>query len=90
MSGMRNLHRLAGALERLRHEAATGTCHLHPDRPRPAVGYIEGWDLHPKGVCAACKAQGERLGYEVHPDPLAQTAPATDEDAATAAKGGDR
>ncbi len=66
---MRNLHRIAGALERLRHEAATGPCTFHPGRQ--SVGYIEGWDNHPKGVCEACKAQGERLGYTVHPDPMA-------------------
>ena len=68
MSGARNLHHLAGALERMRHEAATGPCMLHPDRP--ALGFIESWDLQPKGVCTACKRQGERLGYTVHPDPL--------------------
>ena len=63
MSGARNLHRLAGALDRLRREAATGPCALHPGRP--SVGYIEGADLRPRGTCEACKAQGERLGYTV-------------------------
>ena len=73
MSGARNLHRLAGALQRMRHEAATGPCHFHPGRP--AVGFIETWDLQQLGVCAACKTQGERLGYTIWLDPLAGEAP---------------
>jgi hypothetical protein len=73
MSGARNLHRIAGALERLRHEAAAGACTFHPDIP--AVGFIESWDLYPKGVCTPCKTQGERLGYTVHPDPLREDDP---------------
>jgi hypothetical protein len=66
----RNLHRIAGALERLRHEAATGMCGL-PRCTDPAVGYIESWDLHQTGVCEGHRAQGERLGHTVHPDPKA-------------------
>jgi hypothetical protein len=58
-----NLHRIAGALDRLRKEAAEGACSLCPDQ---AIGYIESWDLKPKGVCEAHAAQGERLGYGVH------------------------
>ena len=52
-----------GALETMRQEAATGDCFLCA---RPAVGYVEPWDLHPKGVCEQHAAQGERLGYPVH------------------------
>ena len=67
MSATQNLHRLAGALDRLRREAATGPCALHPGRP--SVGYIEGADLRPRGTCEACEAQGERLGYTVNTAP---------------------
>lgn len=78
MTGARNLHRIAGTLELLRHEAATGPRIFHP--AAPAVGFTEGWDLHPKGVCAACKAQGERLGYTVHPDPMTAVEAAREKD----------
>ena len=64
MSGARNLHRLAGARERLYREAATGPCAMHPDRP--SVGYIDTVLSGPRGTCEACRAQGERLGYIVH------------------------
>jgi len=57
------LHRLAGALDRMRREAATGTCALCP---RPSIGFVESWDLHPKGVCEQHAEQGRRLGYTVH------------------------
>ncbi len=72
MSGARNLHRIMGALDRMRRDAASGQCNLHP--ALPAAGYVESWDLHPKGACVACLDQGERLGYTVHrekhdPDP---------------------
>jgi hypothetical protein len=72
MSGPRNLHRLAGALDQLRREAATGECHLkdHPTLGKrctvQAVGWIEGWDLHPKGVCQVHAEQGRALHYTIH------------------------
>jgi hypothetical protein len=66
-AGARNIHALAGALDRLRHEAAAGPCRFHPKQS--AVGFIESWDLRQTGVCEACKKQGEGLGYTVHPDP---------------------
>lgn len=69
MSGVRNLHRITGALTGMRREAASGPCNLHPSLP--AVGYVESWDLHPKGACAACLDQGERLGYTIHRTPPA-------------------
>jgi len=59
----RNLHRLTGALDRMRRGAATGTCSLCP---RPSVGFVESWDLHPKGVCEQHAEHGRRLGYTVH------------------------
>lgn len=63
-----NLHRLAGALETLRHEAAEGTCALG-SCGRPAIGYIEGWDLHPRGICAVHEREARNLGYVVHAEP---------------------
>jgi hypothetical protein len=64
MSGPPNLHRLAGALDKRRREAATGKCLLHPDRD--AVGWIESWDLKCSGTCPDCVEQGKRLGYTIH------------------------
>lgn len=58
-----NLHRLAGALDKLRRETATGNCWACP---RPSIGWIESWDNHPKGVCAPHAEQGKRLGYTIH------------------------
>lgn len=76
MSGARNLHRLAGTLDRLRRAAAVGPCYLceHSVRaeagwhgPWPvSVGWIEGWNLHPKGVCARHAAAGPANGFTVH------------------------
>jgi hypothetical protein len=57
-----NLHRLAGALMRLRRDALAGTCTLCAEQ---STGYIESWDLNPKGVCETHAEQGERLGYTV-------------------------
>lgn len=71
MTGVSNLHRLAVAHDRLCREALAGPCRLHPDRP--AVAYVEGWDLHPKGACEACAAYGEAHGYAVHRAPPAPT-----------------
>ncbi len=62
MSGVRNLHRLAGTLDRLRREAAAGPCTFCS---RSSVGFIESWDVHPKGVCETHAEQGTRLGYTV-------------------------
>ena len=63
----RNLHRIVGALDKARRDAASGQCVLHPDRD--AVGYIESWDLHPRGICELCATKGAALGYTVHPVP---------------------
>jgi hypothetical protein len=71
---MRNLHRITGALERNRHEAATGPCGL-PGCSDRAVGYVESWDIRQTGVCAGHRAQGERLGYTVHLDPWLHARP---------------
>lgn len=50
--------------DRLCREALAGTCRLHPSFP--AVAYIEGWDLHPKGVCEDCVVYAEAHGYTVY------------------------
>ncbi len=48
MSSIRNLYRVAGALERRRHQATIGSCTLHPGRP--SVGFIDDTTgVHPKG-----------------------------------------
>ena len=65
MSGARNLHRLAGALERAKREALDGPCRFCP---QPTVGYVQGWNNRVSGVCETHAAQGERLGYTVHRD----------------------
>ena len=59
-----NLHRLAGARDGLRREAAAGPCALHPGRP--AVAVIEGTTFRPKGACGDCARFGEAHGYTVH------------------------
>jgi hypothetical protein len=61
-----NLHRIAGALSQRRRNALISPCRycgLHQ-----SVGYIESWDLHPKGVCQVHAEQAQRLGYTVHTD----------------------
>jgi len=65
--GARNLHRLAGALDRLRREALAGTCAMAGCN-RQAAGWIEGWDLHPRGICNDHATAAIRLGYVVHTD----------------------
>jgi hypothetical protein len=35
----------------------------------PSVGFIEGWDLRPRGICADHARTALRFGYTVHPDP---------------------
>lgn len=67
----RNLHRIAGALERMKHEAATGSCFLSACAA-PAVGYIMGTSWQPRGVCAGHKPDAEERGYTVWLDPLAE------------------
>lgn len=62
---MRNLHRIAGGLAKLRREAAAGSCQIGACQER-AVGYIEGWDLsRPAGVCAKHAAAAPAHGYVV-------------------------
>lgn len=65
----RNLHRIAGALERLKHEAATGPC-LLSRCSATSVGYIMGTSWRPAGVCAEHKPDAEARGWTVWPDPL--------------------
>ena len=74
MSGAQNVHRILGTRDRLRREAATGMCRLHPDRF--AVGYIEDWTGRPSGACDICCTYGEIHGYSVTrvaPDTEART-----------------
>jgi len=64
--GARNLHRMAGVLDRLRREALAGTCEL-AGCDRPAAGFIENCvTLRPAGVCAVHGPQAQQLGYIVH------------------------
>jgi hypothetical protein len=65
MSGARNLHRIAGALHRMRKEAATGSCGIGKCS-HPAFGFIEGWTGRPVGVCAGHADEAERRGYTVY------------------------
>ena len=64
--GSRDVHALAATLRRLEHEAATGRCAICG---MPSVGFIEGWDLRPRGICADHARTALRFGYTVHPDP---------------------
>lgn len=64
----RDLHALAATLRQLRHEAATGQCALCDGT---SVGFIEGWDLRPVGVCADHARKAIRHGFRAHPDPTA-------------------
>jgi hypothetical protein len=68
-----NLHRLAGALERIKHEAATGPC-LVSTCHNTSIGYIMGTSWRPRGVCAQCKPDAESRGYTVWPDPKSEKA----------------
>lgn len=61
----RNLHRLAGAVERMKREALAGQCSL-PYCDEPSVGFIQSWDLRCKGVCERHREQGVKLGYTVY------------------------
>lgn len=67
---MHGLHRLAGGLHARRLAALDGPCHMcrmagNPN-PRASVGFIESWDLDPKGVCEQHAEQGRRLRYTIH------------------------
>lgn len=72
MSGARNLHRIAGALERMRREAVAGPCgvcaHSDPPRPEPlpSAGFIEDWAGYPTGVCERHAKLAPEHGYTVH------------------------
>lgn len=73
MSGPRNLHRIAGALDRMRREAAAGPCRIcvvgrgvAPEEAPPSVGWIEDWTGRPAGVCQAHAAAAPSNGYTVH------------------------
>lgn len=59
------LHKMAGVLDRRRREALAGTCALD-GCAQPATGFIESWDLRPRGICTAHTAEAIRLGYVVH------------------------
>lgn len=59
------LHAVAGVLDRLRHEALAGTCAL-AGCDRSATGFVESWDLNPKGICAHHTPEAIRRGYHVH------------------------
>lgn len=67
MSGMRNLHRIAGVRERLRSEALAGFCSFHESHgcPRRAVAYLETLNGY-RGLCEPHAAQGRELGYHPH------------------------
>ncbi len=66
ITGARNIHALSATLRRLEHEAATGQCAICG---QPSVGFVEGWDNRPQGICAEHASLAPRHGYTVHADP---------------------
>lgn len=61
----RNLHRLAGVLDRLRREAIDGDCALR-SCDQPAISFIESWDARPCGICAHHVEEAKQRGYTVY------------------------
>lgn len=66
--GARNLHAIAGALDKARREAFDRPCIFRTAHrcTGPTTGFIETWDLKQNPMCEQHCEQGRRLGYTIH------------------------
>jgi hypothetical protein len=67
MSGARNMHAIAGYLDKARREVFDRACIFRPVHKctGPTVGFIETWDLRQNPLCQAHADQGARMGYHI-------------------------